>query len=190
MEAAIIGVIGTLLGTILGWFLNVFSGRGKISAYLSSWDEKFEYLVFDVMNNSNSIEQTEYFEYSCSIDIYNSSVETKILRNIRIVFCNEKKEILSFIPNDKSTKRFSCGRTIYENIVSQNIPPNSVINLNLSSGIWIKEFNEQEIFDANKIYFEYVDEKSRKRRCFIKKVDYNNYFDNQEDKNGQAENAE
>ena len=30
MEAELIGVVGTLLGTILGWFLSEFSKRGKL----------------------------------------------------------------------------------------------------------------------------------------------------------------
>ena len=135
MEVAIIGVIGTLLGTILGWFLNFFSGRGKIIAYLSSWNDKFQYLDFGEMKNSSCKDKTEYFECSCSIDIYNSSAETKILRNIRMVFCDGKKDVLSVIPNDESTKRFACRRTVYDDIVSQNIPPHSVITLNLLSGV-------------------------------------------------------
>ena len=39
---AIIGVIGTLAGTILGWGLNSLSQRGKLNFYVHSWKEEFQ----------------------------------------------------------------------------------------------------------------------------------------------------
>ena len=84
---AIIGVVGTLLGTILGWLLSVLSNKGKVSVYLSSWTETFRHKDKEgFMINSASESQAEYFEYECSLDIYNSSSDTKILRDIKIVF--------------------------------------------------------------------------------------------------------
>ena len=40
--AAVIGVAGTLLGTALGWFLNVFANKGKLKFYVTSWENEFE----------------------------------------------------------------------------------------------------------------------------------------------------
>ena len=39
---AVIGVAGTLLGTALGWFLNVFANKGKLKFYVTSWENEFE----------------------------------------------------------------------------------------------------------------------------------------------------
>ena len=40
--AAIIGVVGTILGTILGWALNSFSQRGKLSVYVLEWEQQLD----------------------------------------------------------------------------------------------------------------------------------------------------
>lgn len=40
VAAALIGVVGTILGTILGWPLNSFSQRGKLSVYVLEWEQQ------------------------------------------------------------------------------------------------------------------------------------------------------
>ena len=40
---AMVGVIGTILGTVLGWFLNSISNRGKIKLFVSSWENEFRW---------------------------------------------------------------------------------------------------------------------------------------------------
>jgi len=34
----LIGVGGTLLGTVLGWILNFFVGYGKLKIFITSWE--------------------------------------------------------------------------------------------------------------------------------------------------------
>ena len=38
---AIVGIIGTLLGTILGWLLSVIQNQGRMKIYIKSWEETF-----------------------------------------------------------------------------------------------------------------------------------------------------
>ena len=188
---AIIGVVGTLLGTILGWLLSVLSNKGKVSVYLSSWTETFRHKDKEgFMINSASESQAEYFEYECSLDIYNSSSDTKILRDIKIVFCEGKDILFESVPDDKKTKRSASARTIFDNVTAQNIPPKSVINVELLSGVWIKEAQLERIFYADSVYFEYLDEKSKPHRIMIKSVNYPDYFSNMEAENGQDEDGE
>lgn len=187
---AIIGVVGTLLGTILGWCLNIVSNRGKIRIYISSWSEKFLCYKLGVQTISNSQGETELFEYECSVDIYNSSSETKIIRDIKIDFYDGKRILFSSTPFDENTKRFASGRTIYDTIVSQNIPPHSVINLKMTAGVWIKESNLSELFNTKTIYLEYNNEKNKRKKVIVKRVNYNDYFDKSEVKNEQAEDGE
>ena len=175
---AIIGVVGTLLGVILGWCLNVLSNKGKLIVYLSSWTESFQ--CFDncaFRKNSTSQSETELLCYDCSLDVFNSSSYTKIMRNIKIVFCNGRREILCDIPQDQKTRKAGASNTV----MPQNIPPHTVVNLKLSSTLSIKDNNLFEIFNTDSIYFEYCNEKNQKRRVPLKKVDYGNYFENQTD---------
>ena len=176
MEAAIIGVIGTLLGTVLGWFLNVLSNRGKVSVYLSSWTDSFRHKDNEgFMTDSTSESQAEYFEFECSLDIYNSSSYTKIMRDVKIVFCDGRKVLFSDIPNDQKVRKTGS----YGTVMPQNIPPHTVVNIQLSSCLSIKDNNLFEIFRTNNIYLEYSKEKNKVRRVSLKKVDYRNHFENQ-----------
>ena len=38
-----LGILGTLVGTILGCFLNALSQKGKLNVSVTSWKDKFEY---------------------------------------------------------------------------------------------------------------------------------------------------
>ena len=89
--AAVIGVAGTLLGTALGWFLNVFANKGKLKFYVTSWENEFEKNEMGEMVPATSTDDVECFAYKCFLDIYNSSNETKIMRDIRVVFSDGRK---------------------------------------------------------------------------------------------------
>ncbi len=88
IQIALLGILGTLGGTVLGWFLNNLSQHGKLNIFISSWKDKFEYNETGCTTLSSSIEQTEDYSYNVSFDLYNSSGETKIMRNIEILPVN------------------------------------------------------------------------------------------------------
>lgn len=89
---AIIGVAGTLAGTALGWFLNVFSNKGKLKIYVSSREDEFEKNEMGEIVPATNTDDVECYAYKCFLDIYNSSNETKIMRDIQVVFSDEKNE--------------------------------------------------------------------------------------------------
>lgn len=191
LGVAIIGVIGTLLGTVLGWFLNVLSNKGKITVYLSSWTDAFRHNDNEgLITISTTESQAEYYEFECSLDIYNSSSDTKILRDIKIVFRKGKNKLFGIDPDDKKTKRSASGRTIYDRITAQNIPPKSVVRVDMVSGLWIKEAQLERVFSTDSVYLEYFDEKNKLHRTMIKSINYQNYFNDLEGQYGQDEDAE
>ena len=99
MGEAIFGIVGTILGTILGWLLNSISNKGKLVFSVASWEDSFQ--RNDNMGSmvpSNSIEETQVYSYKLFLDVYNSSAETLIMRDIRIALMMVKMIFISAFP--------------------------------------------------------------------------------------------
>lgn len=175
---AAIGVGGTLLGTVLGWFLNNLSNMGKLCIYVSDWKDEFKTNNAGEIVQSKSVAETEYYAYCLSLDLYNSSGATKIMRDIRILYTDGWKRIWMKTPDDASTRRFSAGATRYDKVEPINVPPKAVMKLNLRDGLWNTTNELDFVWKTKKIYLQYIDEKNKRRKKLIKKEDYANYFSN------------
>lgn len=178
IQIAILGILGTLAGTVLGWVLNNISQHGRINVYILYWKDKFMYNKTGSIINSNSIQQTQYYSYDSSIDLYNSSGETKIMRNIEIIFTNKKDELYHSIPMDKSTERTGVGGTVYNDILPINIPPKSVKHIEIHYGLWKSDESFDLLWDTTHIFLKYIDEKNKKKKILIKREKYKEYFNN------------
>jgi hypothetical protein len=174
-SAEIIGIAGTLLGTILGWVLGKLN-FGKLNIYVHSWVDEFLYNDnHGFMCPSSSVKQTEYYGYSFSLEIYNSSEKTKIMRNIEVMFMEENKICFINTPND-SASRTGEMISVYKEIEPVNIPARTVIKVDLSNGFHNNELSF--IWNVNRVILKYVDEHNRTKKLLIKKEQYSNYFDN------------
>ena len=176
---ALIGVGATLAGTVLGWFLNNLSNKGKLNIFVCTWEDSFTH------NNSigemvpcSERETVQSYSYKVSFDLYNSSGNTKIMRNIQIVFSNGKFDIEKQTPKDDATKRCSHPMVFYDDVEPINIPPKAVIKLDLHGGAWNKDGKMDFIWNSKKVCLVYTDEKNKVRRKLIKTEDYENYFNN------------
>ncbi len=190
---ALIGVSATLAGTILGWMLNNLSNRGKLNIYVSTWEDSFthENSIGGMVPCSNR-EEVQNYGYKVSFDLYNSSGNIKIMRNVQIVFSDGKKDIEKHTPKDDASKRYSHSMIFYDKVEPINIPPKTVIKLDLHGGAWNKDGEMDFIWKSKKIYLAYTDEKGKIRKKEIKTENYEQYFENhksEEEDNGQTENA-
>ena len=194
ITTALIGVGATIAGTVLGWVLNNLSNRGKLNIYVSSWEDKFQYNDdIGEMVSCSKREEVQSYTYKVSFDLYNSSGNTKIMRNIQIAFSDGKRDIEKQTPQDDATKRFSSPMVFYDDVKPINIPPKAVIKLDLHNGSWNKEGELDYIWKTKKVYLIYNDEKNKTKRIFIKLEDYENYFINhklEEKENGQTQDAD
>ena len=175
---ALIGVFSTLSGTILGWLLNNLSKKGKLNVYVSSFIDSFKYNNLGVLTKSLSIEQTEHYSYEATIDLYNSSNETKILRNINIIFSDGNNDLYKSIPNDNRTERYSSHRSFYDKISPINVPPKTIIQIKLSDGENSNDNGLDFIWKTKKVYLTYINEKNKKKKVNIKSESYRDYFKN------------
>ncbi len=187
--SAAIGIVGTILGTVLGWLLNNISNRGKLNVYISLWTDMFEhYDDCGYLVRSFSKEQTEHYSYKLIIDLYNSSAEPKIMRNIKVVFSNGVKLLKTSTPYDDSTKQVGNNFTSvhFDKIIPLNIIPKSVLTINLHDE-WNDNGSLNFIWETDSIYLQYTDENNKEKTIPIKKGDYKNPFDSEGKKNGYLE---
>lgn len=181
---ALIGVAGTLLGTILGWLLNSFSQKGKLNIFVTSWEDNFQY------NNHGSIEpcetasQAAYYSCDLSLDVYNSSAETRIMRNMQLVFAKGKNEIMVHVPDDNRTERYGAGCARYDKIGPVNIPPKSVATVRLRFGEWDENGSIKNYWEVNRISLRYTDKKNRVKQIPISSKNYADYFSNDKEASG------
>jgi hypothetical protein len=174
MTVAIIGVVGTLLGTILGWGLSTISGYGSLKNYLVEIKEELTHHNVYGAQVCDRIEQVEDYSLTIIMDMYNSSASVKIMRNIRIIFLNNKIKLFEMIPKDLSTERYACYGFISDDIMPINIPPKSINQLNLACYLSKRDHNFYDIIKCNKIQLSYINESNHKRclkviqdRCYI-----------------------
>ncbi len=165
---AIIGVMGTILGTIVGWLLNNLSRKGKISIFVKDGING----VFQTQDEceATSIENSHNFYYKINLEIYNSSSNVKIMRDIKIVFQGQNKEKLVDIPYDKS---YNISWQIHKNVKALNIPAKSAISIELYG--WIKKEDLEKVYNSTKVSLSYKDENDRQQTKLIEQKNYKNY---------------
>ena len=160
LQMAILGIIGTLLGTVLGWLLNSLSQKGKVKVYIKKWEEIFE--KQDEMGGfvKAGYKEAKYYHYNVSLDIYNSSRETKIMRDIHVVFRNRKKRLFSSVPKDDATRRATASIVYFDDISVVNIPAKSVLAIDLHGGLNSSDDEWSHLLNSNKVALVYTNDKN------------------------------
>ena len=163
--SAIIGVIGTLVGVFIVFILNKISRSGKIKIFQN--EIKYTFSERDGFGGSKPTRKitnkTDSLHIDLNIEIYNSSEERKIMRDIKFIVKSNKKEIKTKIL-DSSTTRFGAGQFITDSLELLNINPKEIIQKKI--GVSAKE-NFQEFLDSNW----YITYKNHKQK--IKKIKVN-----------------
>ena len=177
--AAVIGVGGTILGTIIGWVLNNLSNRGRLVISIVKYEAEFQKALNGVMCRCD-INSAEYFNYIINIDIYNTSAKTKFMRDIKFNFVDEAGGLLKTItPYDKDL--LINGRlTKHIKVQPINIVANSVI----SKILYFDEYKNDGfdfILSTEKFFMTYTNEKGKTKKILIKKGNIKDYYKEQEE---------
>lgn len=117
-----ISILGTLLGVLLGAFLNNLSRRGRIKIFQN--DISIYFLERDDYGGFNSkkeiTDKTEAVSVKMNLDLYNtSSYSRKIARDIKMKFKGEHGTSFSNL----------------NNLNNINLLPNELMNLSISFGV-------------------------------------------------------
>lgn len=154
--AAIIGVGGTIIGTLLGFFL------GKIDLGKLQVKPKKE-------NGRPCYNCGELFEYhqNLVISLYNGSNKNKVFREVKIVLKDSNDSDLLFIPLKDLT--INRGNTT-ENLCAINIQPQTGIDI--KAKYVIEEDMLEAAYKAKKVFLHYQNEKFESKLLALWDCDY------------------
>lgn len=178
MSGAILSIIGTLAGTALGWALNSISQKGKLNFFISKWEESFQKQdEYGGLVPSESIVETDTYSWELIVDVHNSDINSKIMRSIMVVFCDQNENvILSFTPYDTNTRHVSAHRICYDELKNMNIPGKTVVSLQMNNGLGEHNESFRAIWNDYKVYLTYIDEKNKLKKVFIREIKAENRF--------------
>lgn len=173
-SSEIIGILGALLGTVFGWVLSKCD-FGKLHIYVSSWEDEFYRMnSYGQMIPSSDIADVKSYRYTLSLELYNSSSTARIMRNIEVLYSNGTDVRKRSAPKDKSTKRVSNAITSYEPVRPINIPPKTVLRVDLLDsylGDGLKF-----LWATDKVLLSYKNKCNRTKTILVKRGLYKDYF--------------
>ena len=167
---AIIGVVGTLLGTILGWLLARWN-IGKLYISLDINDEKFYRLgkLGDVSPTSKG--ELYSVEFSFVIHLYNSFPINRAIRECELVFIDfQGKQLKRMAIDDKATRRYAAHATWYDSIGVVNI--SGYESKDIDAAVFLQDLDL--LYKIAKIEFHYKNEKREKKRLKYKEISFAN----------------
>ena len=187
---ALLGIGGTLVGTVLGWLLNNWTKAGKLTLFVVEWKDDFTCDDGGYIKPCQNKEKINCYSFSVVLDIYNSSSEPKIMRDINVAFQNKRAIIKSITPKDDATKKVYSMTIHYEDAQPMNIPAKSVVRCKFLDSFW--HDNLHFILDVDRVYLSYIDERGKTKKKLLHRDSYKSRFeDKQEDlTNGQTQNAQ
>jgi len=163
------GIIGALLGVVVTMLMNEYlKSKGKIRFYFQ--DFKLKYLEKNSEGGYEECEKEKDYtlvRYNFKVQLYNSSENRKILRDIKIVFVGNKGTIYNIVQNTDS-RRVNFDRLISDDVNIINLNPKEIIEIGLEGQISKSSGDIKILRDIDKIYLIAKDSKDRSIKKIIK----------------------
>lgn len=159
--AAIIGVGGTILGTVLGFFLGKID-IGKLKVHIKKIKECPNY------------DHGEMYEYNekILISLYNGSNRNRVFRNAKVILKDSNNtELLSIPLKDLATTRCTSYSIFTEDIGTINIQPKCGVDIDARFSIKKLE----TAYEANKVFLQYENEKFKAKIIELWECDYTKF---------------
>lgn len=165
---AILGIVGTLLGTVLGWLLARWN-IGKLYISLDSFEEKIYRL--DGAGGIAQIETGEflYAELNFIIHLYNSFPITRAIRECELVFLDSADSELTRMPiSDEGSRHVYAHAVHYDSVGIVNL--DGYTSKDIKAQISINDIDL--LHKVSKIEFHYKNEKRKEKVLPYKKIDF------------------
>lgn len=158
--------IGTLfvsgVSALFGVWVTNLSRKGRIKIYLNNEECCRCSKTTDTGIEKSVFPDADIAVFSYSLDVYNSSSDNKIIRDVLILLCDKKKILCT----DKPDRIFiKSSLSEQPNTKLFNIRPKELAQIKVDVRL------KKEVFDfttANRIYMEYRDEKQKKHKVLLK----------------------
>lgn len=176
---AIIGVLSTLLGVIVGWLLTELSRKGKL--VIRKRDTKRCRFYDENGTPDKYDEKSVKFEYKFELEVCNLSLDMRTMKDLQVVFCGKKNKVKldADVTKDKqSLVELECNGKIV------NLPPRATAILNLevirdkNTAVLLKKgiceaaqrkTDLQAIHNSTKLFLLYKNEKNKEKKKLLAK---------------------
>lgn len=168
MWEALIGVGGTLAGTLLGWLLAKWK-TGKIKIKLGELhNEQFHRNGSNYGASIPGLKESEVYSYSVDFDIalYNESEKTKTIRDLTLSFrdCNNN-ELFSKVIDDGETQRLVSHYFKIDKVGVINL--SGFAGMDIQARVSVGRSNLDNLYKTKNIYFCYKDEKFKTKEKLL-----------------------
>ncbi|MBQ3055088.1 MAG: hypothetical protein IJC88_03185 [Oscillospiraceae bacterium] len=154
----------SIISTLFGFWLSNTARKGRIKIYVNN-DEEIVHCV--KKTDEGSIESvfpdTNRASFIFSLDVYNSSSDNKIIRDVYILLCDKKKVLYRDKAVDAFIRISSASEQTSNKLI--NIRPKELTRVSVKATL------NKESFDftkTNRIYMEYQDEKQKTHKVLLK----------------------
>ena len=163
-------VFGTIVGTLLGFILNQWTRTGKLKIYIYDFKER---CFINARQSNQEDRETSYVKDSTnrldcrfSVDIYNGSLDVRVMRELKLVFQSKGKDDYIITAYDIDRTSFDGVGVKYREVKPVNIKPKGITTLRLFNDVNI---NDYDFTDIKRIYIQYRNEKNKVKRIIVKK---------------------
>ena len=168
MSDGMIGIIGTILGTVVGWLLS-FIRFGKLSVNIEEVRHENFYDSDEIETEEGREKTWESTTIEVMVRIYNLYDVNRFICDYKICLLDKNNKILEEKNlMDKSTAQSHSYGTVAEDIKVVNVQPHECVDINA-----FQFFDEyQHLKDTKKILFKYKTADIIKQHKIKRKVDF------------------